>query len=162
MAAGDIVPVTGAQFEQTLASASPDMLREMVREFAQRMMDAGVEVRCNAGYGEVTPGRVNSRNGYRRRDWDTRAGTIELAIPKLRHGSYFPAFLEHRRRAERALASVVATSHLLPGTFPKAALPAWEDRLSHRITQESAECRRRHVACRDCDQGSRISAKTPR
>ena len=55
----------------------------------------------------------NSRNGYRRRDWDTRAGTIELAIPKLRYGSYFPSFLEHRRRAERALASVVATSYLL-------------------------------------------------
>ena len=113
MAAGDIVPVPGAQFEETLASASPDVLRAMVREFAQRMMDADVEVRCNAGYGEVTPDRVNSRNGYRRREWDTRAGTIELAIPKLRSGSYFPSFLEHRRRAERALASVVATSYLL-------------------------------------------------
>ena len=98
MAAGDIVPVAGAQFEETLASASPDVLREMIREFAQRMMDADVEVRCNAGYGEVTPERVNSRNGYRRREWDTRAGTIELAIPKLRQGSYFPSFLEHRRR----------------------------------------------------------------
>jgi transposase-like protein len=107
------VPVSGAQFEETLASASPDMLREMIREFAQRMMDADVEVRCNAGYGEVTPERVNSRNGYRRREWDTRAGTIELAIPKLRQGSYFPSFLEHRRRAERALAPVVATSYLL-------------------------------------------------
>ena len=61
--------------------------------------------------GEPEP--VNSRNGYRQREWDTRAGTVELAIPKLRHGSYFPAFLEHRRRAERALASVVATSYLL-------------------------------------------------
>ena len=71
------MPVPGAQFEETLASASPDVLREMVREFAQRMMDADVEVRCNAGYGEVTPDRVNSRNGYRRREWDTRAGTIE-------------------------------------------------------------------------------------
>ena len=113
MAAGDIVPVPGAQFEETLASASPDVLCAMIREFAQRMMDADVEVACNAGYGEVTPDRVNSRNGYRRREWDTRAGTIELAIPKLRAGSYFPAFLEHRRRAERALASVVATSYLL-------------------------------------------------
>jgi transposase-like protein len=107
------VPVPGAQFEETLASASPDVLREMIREFAQRMMDADVEVLCNAGYGEVTPDRVNSRNGYRRREWDTRAGTLELAIPKLRSGSYFPSFLEHRRRAERALASVVATSYLL-------------------------------------------------
>ena len=113
MAAGDIVPVPGAQFEETLASASPDVLRAMIREFAQRMMDADVEVACNAGYGEVTPDRVNSRNGYRRREWDTRAGTNGLAIPKLRAGSYFPGFLEHRRRAERALASVVATSYLL-------------------------------------------------
>ena len=113
MAARDIVPVPGARFEETLASASPDVLREMVRGFAQRMMDADVEVRCNAGYGEVTPERVNSRNGYRLREWDTRAGTIELAIPKLRQGTYYPEFLEHRRRAERALASVVATSYLL-------------------------------------------------
>jgi putative transposase len=113
VAAGDIVPVPGDSFEQTLASASPDLLREMIREFAQRMMDADVEVRCNAAYGEVTPQRVNSRNGYRPREWDTRAGTIELAIPRLREGSYFPEFLTHRRRAERALASVVATSYLL-------------------------------------------------
>ena len=85
----------------------------MIREFAQRMMDADVEVACNAGYGEVTPDRVNSRNGYRRREWDTRAGTVELAIRSSAPGSYFPGFLEHRRRAERALASVVATSYLL-------------------------------------------------
>jgi putative transposase len=109
----DIVPVPGDSFEQTLTAASPDLLREMIRAFAQKMMDAEVEVACGAGYGEVSPQRVNSRNGYRPRDWDTRAGTVELAIPKLRHGSYFPSFLEHRRRAERALASVVATSYLL-------------------------------------------------
>jgi transposase-like protein len=113
VAVGDIVPVPGAQFEETMLSASPDVLREMVRAFAQKMMDAEVEVACGAGYGEVSPSRVNSRNGYRPREWDTRAGTVELAIPKLRHGSYFPSFLEHRRRAERALASVVATSYLL-------------------------------------------------
>jgi putative transposase len=113
VAVSDIVPVPGGSFEDALAAASPDVLREMIKGFAQRMMDADVEGRCNAGYGEVTPERVNSRNGYRRREWDTRAGTIELAIPKLRQGTYFPEFLEHRRRAERALASVVATSYLL-------------------------------------------------
>ena len=113
MAVGDIVPVPGDRFEQTLASAAPDVLREMVRAFAQQVMDAEVEARCGAGYGEVSPDRVNSRNGYRMREWDTRAGTMELAIPKLRQGSYFPSFLEHRRRAEAALASVVATSYLL-------------------------------------------------
>ena len=82
MAVGDIVPVSGAQFEETLASASPDVLREMIREFAQRMMDADVEVRCNAGYGEVTTDRVNSRNGYRRREQyprGERAGDPEAA-----------------------------------------------------------------------------------
>jgi putative transposase len=72
---------------------------------------------------------VNSRNGYRRREWDTRAGTIELAVPKLRQGSYFPGFLEHRRRAEGALASVVATSYLLgsrPGGWRNSPPPsAW-------------------------------------
>jgi putative transposase len=113
VAVGDIVPVPGDSFEQTLTAASPDLLREMIRAFAQKMMDAEVEAACGAGYGEVSPGRVNSRNGYRAREWDTRAGTVELAIPKLRHGSYFPSFLEHRRRAEKALAQVVATSYLL-------------------------------------------------
>jgi putative transposase len=113
MAVRDIVPVPGASFEETLTSASPDLLREMVKGFAQRFMDAEVETLCGAGYGEVTPERVNSRNGYRPREWDTRAGTVELAIPGLRHGSYFPGFLEHRRRAERALVTVVATSYLL-------------------------------------------------
>ena len=114
MAVKDIVPVPGAQFEDTLASASPDLLREMIKGFAQRMMDAEVEEICGAAYGEVSPDRVNSRNGCRPREWDTRAGTIELAIPKLRQGSYYPEWLlERRRRAERALATVVATSYLL-------------------------------------------------
>jgi transposase-like protein len=90
VAIGDIVPVPGVTFEETLAPASPDLLREMIKGFAQRMMDAEVEAVCGAGYGEVSTERVNSRNGYRRRDWDTRAGTVELAIPKLRQGSYFP------------------------------------------------------------------------
>jgi transposase-like protein len=114
MAVSDIVPVPGARFEETLASASPDFLREMIKGFAQRMMDAEVEEVCGAAYGEVSPDRVNSRNGYRRRDWDTRAGTIEVAIPKLRQGTCYPEWLlERRRRAERALATVVATSYLL-------------------------------------------------
>ena len=74
MAVGDIVPVPGVPFEDTLASASPDLLREMIKGFAQRMMDAEVEDLCGgAAYGEVSPDRVNSRNGYRRREWDTAA-----------------------------------------------------------------------------------------
>jgi putative transposase len=99
------VPVPGTQFEEALASASPDLLREMIKGFAQRMMDAEVEQVCGASYGEVSPGRVNSRNGYRRREWDTRAGTVELAIPRLRQGTYYPErLLERRRRAEPRLA----------------------------------------------------------
>jgi putative transposase len=113
VAVGDIVPADGDPFGQALASASLDMLRDMIRAFAQRMMDAEVETLCGAGYGEVSTQRVNSRNGYRPREWDTRAGTVELAIPELRTGSYFPSFLEHRRRSERALAWVAATSYLL-------------------------------------------------
>ncbi|WP_223168184.1 IS256 family transposase [Nonomuraea sp. SYSU D8015] len=110
----DILPGESEWFDETLAQASPDVLREMVVRMAQMMMDAEVEQRCGAGYGEVSDARVNSRNGYRRREWDTRAGTVELAIPKLRHGTYYPDWLlERQRRAERALASVVATSYLL-------------------------------------------------
>lgn len=111
MAAMDILPVESEWFDETLAKASPDVLREMVVRMAQMMMDAEVEQRCGAGYGEVSDQRTNSLNGYRRREWDTRAGTVELAIPKLRAGSYYPEWLlERQRRAERALACVVATS----------------------------------------------------
>src|ERR1700761_303372 len=113
VAAVDIVPAGDGSFEQAMLARAPDVLREMVRAFARKMMDAEAGAACGAAYGEGSPSRVNSRNGYRAREWDTRAGTVELAVPKLRHGSCFPSFLEHRRRAERALASVVATSYLL-------------------------------------------------
>jgi transposase-like protein len=86
----------------------------MVKTFAEALMAAEAETLCNAGYRERTAERANCRNGYRPRAWDTRAGTIELAVPKLRSGSYFPDWLlERRRRAEAALISVVATSYLL-------------------------------------------------
>jgi transposase-like protein len=94
--------------------ASPDLLRAMVKTFAEALMSADADAACGAAYGQRSDERVNSRNGYRQRDWDTRAGTIELAIPKLRSGSYFPDWLlTYRRRAEQALVSVVATSYLL-------------------------------------------------
>jgi putative transposase len=95
-------------------SASPDLLRAMVKTFADALMSAEADAACGAEYGQRSQNRVNSRNGYRPRDWDTRVGTVELAIPKLRAGSYFPDWLlQHRRRAEQALVSVVATSYLL-------------------------------------------------
>jgi putative transposase len=90
-----------------------DLLREMVRTFAERLMAAEVDAICNAGYGEVTPERTNSRNGYRSRPLDTRVGSMDLAIPKLREGSYYPGWLlEPRRRAERALVAVVAECYV--------------------------------------------------
>jgi transposase-like protein len=86
----------------------------MVKTMAEALMSADADNRCGAGYGQRSTERTNSRNGYRTREWDTRAGTVELAIPKLRQGSYFPDWLlERRRRAEQALVSVVATSYLL-------------------------------------------------
>lgn len=90
-----------------------DLVREMVKAFAEKLMSAEVDAVCGAGYGEVSPDRVNSRNGYRDRRWDTRAGTVDLQIPKLREGSYFPDWLlEPRRRAEKALVAVVADAYL--------------------------------------------------
>jgi transposase-like protein len=113
MAAGPSIDVTGWLQEQ-LAQASPDLLRSMVQTFAEALMGAEADAVCGAAYGERSDERRNTRNGYRRREWDTRAGTIDLAIPKLRAGSYFPDWLlERRRRAEAALVTVVATSYLL-------------------------------------------------
>jgi transposase-like protein len=113
MAARDSVDASGLLREQ-IESASPDLLRAMVKTFADALMSADADAACGAAYGQRSEERVNSRNGYRVREWDTRAGTVELAIPKLRTGSYFPDWLlQHRRRAEQALVSVVATSYLL-------------------------------------------------
>jgi len=96
-----------------LEEAHPDLLRAMVKDFAEALMGADAEALCGAGYGERSPDRVNRRNGYRERDWDTRVGSIELAVPKLREGSYFPEWLlQPRRRAEQAFVSVIADAYL--------------------------------------------------
>ncbi len=89
-----------------------DMLREMVGFIAQRLMDLDVDNRCGASHGERSEERINSRNGYRERPWETRAGSVVLRIPKLRQGSYFPPFLEPRRTAEKALAAVVQEAYV--------------------------------------------------
>ena len=97
-----------------LDSASPDLLRQMLTTFVNALMGAEADAVCGAPYGVPSAERVNSRNGYRHRDFDTRAGTLDVAIPNLRSGSYFPDWLlERRRRAERALTAVVATCYLL-------------------------------------------------
>jgi transposase-like protein len=100
--------------EEQLAQASPDLLRAMVTTFAEVLMGAEVDAVCGAPFGVRSEKRTKHPNGYRHRQWDTRADSVELAIPKLRQGSYFPDWLlERRRRAEAALVTVVATSYLL-------------------------------------------------
>ena len=88
------------------------LLREMIGFAAQRLMELETESLCGAGHGERSSERVNQRNGYRDRDWQTRVGTVELRIPKLRKGSYFPAFLEPRRMAEKALTAVIQEAYI--------------------------------------------------
>src|SRR6056297_2258669 len=92
--------------------ADGDLVREMLAFAAERIMEAEVEVRTGAAKGARSPMREVQRNGYRDRDWDTRAGRIALEIPKLRKGSYFPSFLEPRRTAEKALVAVIQEAYV--------------------------------------------------
>ena len=96
-----------------LEAAGEDQLREMVKLMAEGLMDAEAQALCGAQYGVSSPERVNQRNGYRSRRWHTRVGSIELAVPKLRKGSYFPEWLlRARKRSEQALMGVVAECYL--------------------------------------------------
>lgn len=103
-----------ALLEKGLSDASPDLMRTLLATVINALLSADADAVCGAEYGQPSPERVNSRNGYRHRDLDTRVGTIDVAVPKLRQGSYFPDWLlEHKKRAEAALISVVATCYLL-------------------------------------------------
>ena len=93
-------------------SSDADLLREMIGFTAERLMAVEVEGLTGAAHGERSPDRLTHRNGYRERSWETRAGTVELKIPKLRKGSYFPGFLEPRRMAEKALTAVVQEAYI--------------------------------------------------
>jgi putative transposase len=104
----------GRMLGQALSDASPDLMRHLLGTVINSLLSADADAVCGAEYGMPSPDRVNSRNGYRHRELDTRVGTIDVAVPKLRQGSYFPEWLlERRKRAEAALISVVATCYLL-------------------------------------------------
>jgi len=104
--------VSMALAELVEKGAQDDVVRELLSHVAQRLMDFEIEQRTGAEYGERTEERSNSRNGYRDRLWETRAGSIDLRIPKLRRGSYLPAFLEPRRTAEKALVAVIQEAYI--------------------------------------------------
>ena len=99
---------------RTIVKKTPDadLLREMIGFAAQRLIELEFENQTGAAYGENAPERRAQRNGYRDRTWETRAGAVELRIPKLRKGSYFPGFLEPRRMAEKALTAVVQEAYV--------------------------------------------------
>jgi transposase-like protein len=97
---------------QVLRDEHGDVIRESVRAVAQELMQAEVSELIGAEHGERTGDRATHRNGYRPRRWDTRAGELELQIPKIRQGSYFPSFLQPRKRSEQALVSVVQQAYV--------------------------------------------------
>ena len=118
--------------------ADVDVLRQMVQFMAQRLMEIDVEARCGAGYDQKSAERTNSRNGYRDRTWETRAGAVELKIPKLRQGSYFPEFLEPRRTAEKALTAVIQEAYI-KGISTRSVVSVWPshyDRLTRCSNQQ--------------------------
>ncbi|MGZ7495533.1 IS256 family transposase [Corynebacterium sp. ZY180755] len=102
-----------AYVEELLTQASPDLMRQMLTDFINQILSAQADTVCGADYATVSPDRTNTRNGYRHRQLDTRVGSIDVAIPKLRTGSFFPDWLlERRSRTERALTTVIATCYL--------------------------------------------------
>lgn len=112
MTAPHIVDPTGL-LSEALSEASPDMMRSLLQTMINALLSADADAVVGAEYGRATPGRSAQRNGYRHRDLDTRVGTVDVAVPKLRTGSYFPEWLlERRKRAESALITVVADCYL--------------------------------------------------
>ena len=102
----------GEDIGQVEKSADADLLREMIGFAAERLMELEVGAKTGADYGEKSSDRLAQRNGYRDRDWQTRAGSVELRIPRLRTGSYFPSFLEPRRSVEKALTAVIQEAYV--------------------------------------------------
>src|SRR4029434_1222744 len=125
-----------------LADEHPDVLRDSATWMAAELMEAEVAAQIGAELRQRTPERVTHRNGYRPRTWDTRVGELELAIPRLRQGSYFPSFLEPRRRAEQALVAVVQEAYVNGVSTRKVDRVVEQLGVRMNKDQVSALCRR--------------------
>jgi putative transposase len=148
--------MTAAQLaDKLMADEHADVLRESVAWMAAQLMDAEVGARIGAELGERTPDRLTHRNGYRPRAWDTRVGQIELAIPRLRSGSYFPSFLEPRRRAEQALVAVVQEAYVNGVSTRKV------DRLVEQLGLPHMSKDQVSRLCRGLDEQVRVFGERP-
>jgi putative transposase len=148
--------MTAAQLaDKLLASEHVDVVRESVAWMVAQLMDAEVAGQIGAEHGERTPERLTHRNGYRPRVWDTRVGEVELAIPRLRSGSYFPSFLEPRRRAEQALVAVVQEAYVNGVSTRKV------DRLVQQLGVAGMSKDQVSRLCRGLDEQVRIFRERP-
>ena len=142
--------------DKLMSSEHADVVRESVAWMVAELMEVEVSSQIGAGLGEVAPAeRTSQRNGYRPRGWDTRAGAVELAIPKLRQGSYFPSFLEPRRRAEQALVAVVQEAYVNGVSTRKV------DRLVEQLGISGMSKDQVSRLCRGLDEQVRIFRERP-
>jgi transposase-like protein len=129
-------------------TSDADLVREMLGFAAERLMELDVGGKTGAAWGEKSPDRLAQRNGYRDRVWETRAGTIELRIPKLRKGSYFPGFLEPRRLAEKALTAVIQEAYIQGISTPVGGRPGQGSRDDRHLEEPGLQALRGHRRAR--------------